>query len=68
MSFAINYGITPWNLNTGYQNTFVAAAFISLAQVLVFLVFVKWGKRWRAGSRERYWTMVEESAKRVLAH
>ncbi|TGO47311.1 hypothetical protein BOTNAR_0532g00040 [Botryotinia narcissicola] len=68
MSFAINYGITPWILNTGYQNTFVAAAFISLAQVLVFLVFVKWGKGWRAGSKDRYWTMVEESAKRGLAH
>ncbi|TGO08447.1 hypothetical protein BTUL_0209g00180 [Botrytis tulipae] len=68
MSFAINYGITPWILKTSYQNTFVAAAFISLAQVLMFLVFVKWGKGWRAGSRECYWTMVEESAKRGLAH
>ncbi|KAF7901193.1 hypothetical protein EAF00_003414 [Botryotinia globosa] len=68
MSFAINYGITPWILNTGYQNTFVAAASISLAQVLVFLAFVKWGKGWRSGSRELYWTMVEESAKRGLAH
>ncbi|TGO39040.1 hypothetical protein BHYA_0062g00450 [Botrytis hyacinthi] len=68
MSFAINYSITPCILNTDYQNTFVAAAFISLAQVLVFLIFVKWGKGWRAGSKERHWTMVEDSAKRGLAH
>ncbi|KAF7921430.1 hypothetical protein BELL_0649g00040 [Botrytis elliptica] len=60
-----NYAIDTYQQLGGQA---MAAAFISLAQVLVFLVFVTWGKGWRAGSKERYWTMVEESAKRGLAH
>ncbi|CAG8960227.1 hypothetical protein HYFRA_00012745 [Hymenoscyphus fraxineus] len=62
MSFAIGYGITPWIEHTGIQNTFIAAAFIGLAETLVFLVFVKFGKRFRRDSKKRYAKMVSESA------
>ena len=68
MSFAIGYGITPWVTNMGYQNAFIVAAFAGLAQVLTFLVFVKWGKRWREGTTRRYWKYVEEMAKAGLTH
>ncbi|KAF4633614.1 hypothetical protein G7Y89_g4506 [Cudoniella acicularis] len=68
MSFAINYGITPWITNTGLQNTFIAAAFISMAQSLVFLIFVKWGKQMRIASKDRYWKMVNESAALGVTH
>ncbi|KAH8654966.1 major facilitator superfamily domain-containing protein [Tricladium varicosporioides] len=68
MSFVINYGITPWVRNTGLRNCFVAAAFISLAQSLVFLLFVKWGKRMRIASKDRYWKMVNESATMGCSH
>lgn len=61
MSFAIGYGVTPWVTDMGYQNAFILAAFAGLAQVCTFFVVVKWGKSWRASSRERYYGYVRES-------
>ncbi|KAJ9323597.1 hypothetical protein DTO027B5_4538 [Paecilomyces variotii] len=61
MSFAVGYGITPWVTNMGYQNAFLVAAFVGLAQALTFLIFVKWGKGWREMSKHRYWKYVEKS-------
>jgi hypothetical protein len=45
----------------GYQNAFLVAAFVGLAQALTFLIFVKWGKGWRNMSKHRYWRYVEQS-------
>lgn len=61
MSFAVSYGITPWVTNMGYQNAFLVAAFAGLAQVLTFLVVVKWGKSWRVATQGRYQTYMRES-------
>ena len=63
MSFAVGYrsvcsilpflhaefcrSITPWVTNMGLQDAFIVAAFAGLAQVLSFLVFVKYGRRLR---------------------
>ena len=63
MSFAIGYrlvcsilpflhaefcrSITPWVTNMGLQDAFIVAALAGLAQVLSFLVFVKYGRRLR---------------------
>lgn len=52
--------ITPWVTNMGLQNAFVVAAFAGLAQVLSFLVFVKYGRGLREASRERYGVYVRE--------
>ncbi|KAJ6437914.1 hypothetical protein O9K51_09336 [Purpureocillium lavendulum] len=43
MSFAVSYGVTPWVTNMGYQNAFLVAAFSTLAQQSLFLVFIRWG-------------------------
>ncbi|RLL93529.1 hypothetical protein CFD26_101010, partial [Aspergillus turcosus] len=68
MSFAIGYGITPWLEDLGYQNCFVSAAFIGMAISAVFLVMIKWGKTFRARSREKYWSIVRENQARGMGH
>jgi hypothetical protein len=55
-------------MNLGYQNAFIVAAFAGLAQVLTFLVFVKWGKRMRKASVHRYYRYVKEMAAVGLTH
>lgn len=45
----------------GYQNAFILAAFAGLAQVLTFLLVVRYGKGWRERSKGRYYRYVVES-------
>jgi hypothetical protein len=59
MSFAVNYGITPWLTNLGYQNCFLSAAFIGLAASSVFLLMIKFGKGLRIKSSNKYWAIVD---------
>lgn len=59
MSFAVNYGITPWLTNLGYQNCFVSAAFVGLAASSVFLIMIKFGKGLRVRSSSKYWSIVD---------
>jgi MFS family permease len=59
MSFAVNYGITPWLTNLGYQNCFLSAAFVGLAASSVFLLMIKFGKRLRIKSSGKYWSIVD---------
>lgn len=56
MSFAVNYGITPWVKDMGLQNAFLVAAFVGLAETATFLILVLGdvGKKLRRRSRERY--------------
>jgi len=68
MSFAIGYGVTPWVTNMGYQNAFILAAFAGLAQVTTFLIFVKWGKKWRRASAEKFLKYVKEMQDAGIAH
>jgi hypothetical protein len=48
--------------------TFIVAAFARLAQVLTFLVFVKWGKRMRKASAHGHYRYVKEIAAAGLTH
>ena len=68
MSFAIGYGVTPWVVNMGYQNAFLVAAFAGLAQVLTFLIFVKYGPGMRARSAESYRREVERAQELGISH
>jgi hypothetical protein len=68
MSFAIGYGVTPWVVNLGYQNSFLIAGFAGLAQVLTFLIFVKWGPRMRAASAEQYRREVQTAHELGISH
>jgi hypothetical protein len=60
MSFAVNYGITPWLRNFGYQHCFLSAAFVGLAASSVFLVMIIFGKRLRLKSSYKYWGIVND--------
>lgn len=68
MSFAVSYGITPWVTNMGYQNAFILAGFAAMAQILTFLIFVKWGKKLRRASAQRFLRYVEELRAAGLVH
>lgn len=68
MSFAIGYGITPWVTRQGYARAFGEAAGISVACIGVFLPVIYFGKKWREGSKERYWKLVQESIDKGIAH
>lgn len=54
MSFAVGYGVTPWVLEMGYQNASLVAAFVGMTQVFMFLIFIRWGKNFRAQSTRRF--------------
>ena len=68
MSFAINYGITPWLENLGTQNCFISAAFVGLTASLSFLVMIKWGKKLRESKRTKYWDLVRKNAQLGALH
>ncbi|KAI0834279.1 putative MFS transporter [Hypoxylon sp. FL0890] len=68
MSFAIGYGITPWLKNLGYQNCFISVAFVGLAICCVFLVMIKWGKKFREMKRVDYWREVKKRIDLGLVH
>ncbi|KAK0384819.1 hypothetical protein NLU13_7297 [Sarocladium strictum] len=61
MSFAINYGVTPWLTNLGTQNCFISAAFIGLAASSAFLIMVKFGKGFRVRSADKYFAIVDKN-------
>ena len=52
----------------GLQNAFILAAFAGLAQVLTFLIFVKYGRTLRRRSVGRYNRYVKEMAEAGLIH
>ncbi|KAL7420325.1 hypothetical protein Q5752_005294 [Cryptotrichosporon argae] len=62
-SFAIGYGITPWQ-NLGLRDCFISAAFVGLAVDLSYLIPLRWGKAWRIRSSEQYWHYVKQSCLR----
>ncbi|KAI2610748.1 putative MFS transporter [Hypoxylon fragiforme] len=68
MSFAIGYGITPWLTNLGEQNCFISVAFVGLAICSVFLVMIKWGKKFREMKRVDYWREVKKRIDLGLVH
>jgi hypothetical protein len=52
----------------GTRNCFVSAAFVGLAVVSVFLVFIKYGKALREKSRVRYWQLVKENMENGVSY
>ena len=60
--------LTPWVSNMGLQSAFLVAAFAGLAQVLSFLIFVRYGRRSRQASEKRYHSYVEEMKAAGLVH
>ena len=64
MSFAVSYGINPWNEGMGTKRAFGLAAGVGFVASLAWVVMLVYGKRCRVASRERYWRLVEEHSKR----
>lgn len=68
MGFGISYAVTPWVTNMGFQNAFLVAAFAGLAQVMTFLIFIKWGKAIRASSAAQYRAEIQRAELLGIAH
>lgn len=68
LSFAINYGITPWLTNLGYRNTYISVACIGFAFNMSFLVMAKYGRRLREMTAGRYWRDVADAEAKGLTH
>jgi len=68
LSFAINYGITPWIKAQGQRNTFITVAVITLVCNGTMFVMIYYGKRLREHSASRYWKWVEEARAKGLSH
>ncbi|GAB1725340.1 hypothetical protein NU195Hw_g4088t1 [Hortaea werneckii] len=62
MSFAVNYGITPWIDGMGLVDAFVTAAMVGLACAATICLLIWKGKEMRARSRKTYWRLVEGHA------
>ena len=52
----------------GLQNAFILAAFAGFAQVLTFLILIKFGRTLRRRSVDRYHRYVKEMAEAGLVH
>ncbi|PNP76188.1 hypothetical protein FNYG_10477 [Fusarium nygamai] len=68
MSFAIGYGVTPWVTGMGYQNAFLVAAFVAMAQFSLAFVFIKYGKQLRRNSTASYFKYLEQVKNDGLIH
>ncbi|KIW11188.1 hypothetical protein PV08_10488 [Exophiala spinifera] len=68
MSFAVSYGVTPWMEGMGYQNAFILAAFVAMAQICLVFLFIKFGKGLRKTSVPRYWKYVNQLMAEGLVH
>jgi MFS family permease len=68
LSFAINYGITPWIEAEGQRNTFITVAAIALACNGTMFIMIRFGKRLRESSAEVYWRYVDQARAKGLSH
>ncbi|RDW56343.1 MFS transporter-16 [Coleophoma crateriformis] len=68
LSFAINYGITPWINAEGQRNTFITVAVLALVCNSSMLVMIKYGKRIRQSSASVYWDYVKTARENGLSH
>ncbi|ORY59988.1 major facilitator superfamily transporter [Pseudomassariella vexata] len=68
LSFAINYGITPWITAMGYRNTYIIVAVIGFVWNASLFFMVKFGKGFRVKTAVRYWKDVEKARAKGLSH
>ena len=60
--------LTPWVTNMGLQNAFIVAAFAGLAQILSFLIMIKYGRSLRQASAGKYRRYTAEMKAAGLVH
>ncbi|KAK1988397.1 major facilitator superfamily transporter [Colletotrichum cereale] len=68
MSFAINYGITPWLNHMGYRDTYIIVAAIGFVWNASIFIVTKYGRKVRERSAERYWRDVAKAHAKGLSH
>ncbi|KAJ3546108.1 hypothetical protein NM208_g2171 [Fusarium decemcellulare] len=68
MTFAINYGITPWIRQQGFRDTFITAAVIGLVWNTSMFVMIRHGKTLRQMSAKRYWKSVDRVKAQGTGH
>ncbi|KUJ06784.1 major facilitator superfamily transporter [Mollisia scopiformis] len=68
LSFAINYGITPWIEAEGQRETFITVACIALLCNATMFPAIWWGKGFRVRSAGTYWGWVESARAKGLSH
>lgn len=68
LSFAINYGITPWINAQGQRDTFITVAAIALVCNATMFPAIWWGKNFRVRSAGTYWGWVDKARAKGLSH
>lgn len=68
LSFAVNYAITPWLTAMGYQNTYITVAVIGFVWNASLFGMVRYGRRMREATAERYWRDVAKAQAKGLSH
>lgn len=68
LSFAINWGITPWLTAMGYRDTYIIVAAIGFVWNASMLVMVRIGRRLREKSASRYWKDVQRAREKGVSH
>ncbi|KZL84305.1 major facilitator superfamily transporter [Colletotrichum incanum] len=68
MSFAINYGITPWLNHMGYRDTYIIVAVTGFVWNASIFIVTKYGRQVRERSAERYWRHVAKAHAKGLSH
>ncbi|TEA12921.1 putative MFS-type transporter [Colletotrichum sidae] len=68
MSFAINYGITPWLDRMGYRDTYIVVGAVGFVWNASIFFMTRYGRRLRERSAERYWRRVAKAHAKGLSH
>ncbi|KAK7429795.1 hypothetical protein QQZ08_003640 [Neonectria magnoliae] len=68
LSFAVNYGITPWLKASGYLRVYCIVAGIGLVWNASLFVMVRYGRAMRESTAKRYWRDVDRARAKGLGH
>jgi hypothetical protein len=68
MSFATNFGVTPWLKNSSYLVVYCTVAAIGFVWKASLFVMTRYGRDLRQWSAPRYWRDVERARAKGLSH
>ncbi|CVK91413.1 related to transporter protein HOL1 [Fusarium mangiferae] len=68
MSFATNFGVTPWLKATNYMVVYLTVAGIGLVWNASLFIMTRYGKAMREWTAQRYWRDVERARAKGMGH
>ncbi|KPM43136.1 hypothetical protein AK830_g3389 [Neonectria ditissima] len=68
LSFAVNYGITPWLNASGYLRVYCIVAGIGFVWNASLFVMIRYGRTMRESTAKRYWRDVDRARAKGLGH